>query len=88
MKNVLHLNVHRRFFDEIAAGTKTEEYRERTDYWASRLEDREYDYIVFRNGYGPAVPEMHVEWRGVRKTTRKGDQVYAIRLGRILKVSR
>lgn len=85
-KRVLQLNVERRFFDEIAQGTKLEEYRERKEYWATRLEGRDYDTIIFRNGYGPDVPEIEVEFKGVRKTTRKGDAVYAIKLGKVLRI--
>jgi len=87
-KRVLQLNLERRFFDEIALGKKPEEYRERKPYWATRLEGRNYDTVVFRNGYGPAVPEMEVEFKGVRKTTRNGDPVYAIKLGKVLSTKR
>jgi hypothetical protein len=56
------------------------------EYWATRLEGRDYDTIEFRNGYGPNVPVMKVEYQGVRKTTRKGDAIYAIKLGKILSI--
>jgi hypothetical protein len=49
-----------------------------------RLEGREYDVIRFRNGYGPDVPEMDVEWKGVEKQP----DCYAIRLGKILSLKR
>ncbi len=65
-------------------GKKPEEYREQKDYGPRGLNGREYDTIVFCNGYGPDVPEMEVEFKGVRKTTRKGEPVYAIKLGKIL----
>ncbi len=39
---VLHLNLHREFFAQIAAGTKRIEYRRRTPYWRRRLESRAY----------------------------------------------
>lgn len=84
----LQLNLHRRFFDEIAAGEKTTEWRDRTDYWARRLEGRDYDQINFRNGYAADAPEMVVEYRGVRKVTRGGEPQYAISLGRILKIKK
>ena len=32
MKNTLHLNLHRRYFADIAAGTRRIEYRNRTGY--------------------------------------------------------
>lgn len=84
-KRVLHLNLHREFFDKIASGRKKTEYRERTEYWATRLEGREYDTIVFRNGYAADAPELHVEWKGVRKVVRDGRRQYGIKLGRVLK---
>ncbi len=34
---VLHLDLHRKFFAQIAAGTKRTEYRSRTPYWRSGL---------------------------------------------------
>jgi hypothetical protein len=34
----LHLNLHREFFAQIAAGTKRTEFRSRTRYWRRRLE--------------------------------------------------
>ena len=87
-KRTLNLTIDREFFDDIALGRKTEEYREQKDYWATRLEGRDYDTIVFRNGYGPQVPEMEVEFISVRKTTRKGDAIYVIKLGKILGLKR
>jgi hypothetical protein len=47
---ILHLNLHREFFAAIAAGTKKAEYRSRTPYWQSRLEDRHYGLVHCRNG--------------------------------------
>ena len=87
-KRVLQLTIARKYFDDIARGSKLEEYRERKEYWATRLEGRDYDTIIFRNGYGPDVPEMEVEFKGVRKTTRKGDPIYAIKLGKVLRIER
>jgi hypothetical protein len=86
--SVLHLTLHREYFDQIALGTKKTEYRDTTDYWARRLEGRDYDEIVFRNGYGLKVPEMRVEFRSVRKRGRGRSGYYAIRLGKILKIRR
>jgi hypothetical protein len=85
-KRTLQLTIDREFIDAIATGQKTEEYRERKEYWATRLEGRDYDTIMFRNGYGADVPTMEVEYKGVRKTIRKGDEIYAIKLGKILSI--
>lgn len=85
---ILHLNLHREFFAQIAARTKRIEYRQRTPYWRWRLEGRHYDVIQFRNGYATKAPEMLVEFRGVRRIRKWGKPQYAIRLGRILKIKR
>ena len=83
-QRVSHLSLVRGFFDRIAKGEKPEEYRDRADYWKTRLEGREYDIVRFRNGYGRDVPEMDVEWKGVEKVIRKGRSLYAIKLGKIV----
>jgi hypothetical protein len=85
---ILHLNLHREFFAQIAAGTKRTEYRSRTPYWRRRLEGRRYDVIQFRNGYATKEPEMLVEFLGVRKYGKDRSGSWAIRLGRILKIKR
>jgi hypothetical protein len=85
---ILHLNLHREWFATIVAKTKRMEYRRRTPYWKTRLENRKYDMIQFRNGYATAAPEMQVEFLGVRRIKKDGNNVYAIRLGKILKIKR
>ena len=87
-KALLHLNLHREFFDAIAQGTKKTEYRDSSPYRARRLEGRSYDIVVFRNGYGPKVPEMFVQFRGVRKRGKGRSSHYAIRLRKILTIRR
>lgn len=57
------------YFDQIAAGTKPEEYRLATDYWAARLEHRQYDRIVLTRGYPKGggvegVTRLTRQWRG------------------------
>jgi hypothetical protein len=44
--------------------------------------------IQFRNGYATDAPEMQVEFRGLRRIKKDGQKVYAIRLGKILKIKR
>ena len=85
---VLRLNLHREFFAAIAAGTKKTEYREFKPYWQTRLEGRHYDLIQFRNGYATRAPEMLVEFAGLRRQGRGASARYAIRLGRIRKLTR
>jgi len=83
---ILHLNLHREFFDLIERGLKKKEYRECTPYWRRRLEGRDYDVIRFRNGYATKAPIMDVQYvtKGFRVVG--GKKEYAIRLGKILKV--
>ncbi len=85
---VLHLNLHREFFSRIAEGTKRIEYRQQTAYWKTRLENRKYDVIQFRNGYATDAPEMTVEFRGLRRYGKGRNAYYAVRLGKILKIKR
>jgi len=82
----LHLNLHRKYFAQIAAGIKRIEYRDRKPYWRRRLEGRRYDAVQFRNGYATKAPEMQVEFLRVRRIRKAGRAKYAIRLGRILKI--
>ena len=94
---ILNLNLYRKYFDQIAEGTKTLEYRDRTDYWKKRIENREYDIIKFRNGYAKDAPTMLVEYKGwIKATTAEKidvcpyyteNQVYALKLGKVLEVN-
>ena len=80
MKKVLHLNLYRKYFDQILKKEKIIEYRDITPYWSKRLEGRHYDVIKFRNGYRKDAPEMVVEYKGMYVS----DSEYAIVLGNIL----
>lgn len=92
---ILHLTLHRVWFDAIALGVKREEFREVKPYWARRLfeaitpnriEAIRYDEIHFRNGYAKSAPWMRVEWKGVKLGIFRGEHVYAIQLGKVLKI--
>ena len=80
-KKVLHLNLYRKYFDEIASGKKRIEYRDITSYWTSRLSNIKYDYIYFRNGYSKDAPMMLVEFKEVTITNQ-----FEITLGEVLYV--
>ena len=85
---ILHLNLYRKYFDAIADGTKVFEYRQKTDYWKKRIENREYDVIQFRNGYAKDAPTMLVEHKGYSEVIRTGNGVeYEIKLGKIIEVN-
>lgn len=66
--NILHLTIHRRWFDAICSGTKHEEYRTCGDYWRARLmvgqQFRKFDTIVFRNGRRSDSPTVVVQHLG------------------------
>jgi hypothetical protein len=82
----LHLTLHRKWFDAIANGEKTEEYREVKRYWSKRIMGREYDEIFFRNGYHPDSPTMRVEYLGYVYKDYDGIFCFALQLGKILEV--
>lgn len=89
---ILHLTLKKIWFDKIASGEKTEEYRDIKPYWTARLEGREYNEIHFRNGYAKDAPFMKVEWKGCKKGHEpwKNNLIwpiqYVIKLGKILEV--
>lgn len=66
---ILHLTLQRKWFDLIASGKKTDEYREARPHWKKRLVDQDnkiriFDEVHFRNGYDLAKPFMRVEFLG------------------------
>ena len=87
MKKILHLNLYRKYFDAIVNGTKTIEYRDKTDYWKKRIEGREYDIIKFRNGYATDAPTMLVEYKGYKVGFNGIGEEYRIKLGKIIEVN-
>lgn len=84
MSRILHLTLHRRWFDAIARAEKKEEYRAITPFWTKRLDGRTYDEIHFRNGYHPTSPFMRVQCLGLKRSEWQGQPVYALQLGAIL----
>lgn len=87
---VLHLTLHRKWFEEIRLGIKLVEYRKATPYWNSRLAGKHYDEIRFVNGYGKHRPFMRVECLVIpEKPTREirtGLKRWCIGLGKILEI--
>ena len=64
--NTLHLTLKRQWFDMIQSGEKREEYRELKPYWHTRLYLKNFDVIVFRNGYSKDAPSMCVQAGKIR----------------------
>lgn len=83
MNKILHLTLLKKWFLDILNGKKKVEYREIKPYWTKRLFEKgiskKYDHILFKNGYSKNVPEMKVEFLGI-KTKDK----YEIMLGKVL----
>jgi len=70
--NSLTLPLNGVYFDQIKAGTKTEEFRLRTPFWTKRLAGRSYDRIVLTRGYPRSDDHdrrLVLPWRGLRETT-------------------
>jgi len=90
----LHLTLYKKWFDQIADGKKTSEFRDDTSYWHARLfiggKSRHYDEVWFTNGYGKDKPFMRVECKGIRwHPAWDGDESYfEIQLGKVLEVKR
>lgn len=90
MTGTLTLSLKGEYFDAIRDGSKIEEFRLTTDYWAKRLEGRSYDRIILTKGYpsaSDASRRLERPWRGFRRTTITHPhfgvdpvEVYAIRV--------
>ena len=80
------IKFYKKYFDAIFDGTKTIEYRKKTDYWKKRIENREYDYIQFRNGYAKKAPTMLVEYSGYEIGFNGIGEEYQIKIGKIIEV--
>jgi len=93
MKN-LHLTLKKKWFDLIASGEKTVEYREYKPYWEKRLIGKGFQEVHFRNGYRKNSPFMRVECLGISFPDtfqpRNGEKLnglqFAIYLGQVLEV--
>lgn len=63
----LHLHLRAEYFDAIKAGTKTEEYRSCSNFYARQLEQAPFAGIVLYRGYPKADDTSRVikrPWRG------------------------
>ena len=99
---ILHLTLKKKWFDLIASGKKTDEYREFKPHWENRLIDnadngRKFDIVRFKNGYAADSPTMDVEFREIVFSGRQWitpkngeeltDSTIVIRLGNVLSVT-
>ena len=81
---VLHLTLKRKWFDLIASGEKTTEYREYKPYWIKRLDGKEYQEVHFRNGYSKDSPFMRVLLEGIEVVPDTGGLLFAPKNGEVL----
>ena len=87
---ILTINIKRKYFDLIKNGKKKEEYRLIKKYWIDRLENKEYDFIRFQNGYNRDSEKFIIEYLGIVKKEIQNEffgdksvQVFAIQLGNV-----
>lgn len=86
---ILHLTLKKKWFDKIASGKKTVEYREVKPHWNTRLDNKQYNEIHFKNGYSKLSPFMRVECKRIskRKVPEFNNIIYyCIDLGKVLEV--
>ena len=91
MERILRLTLHKKWFDLVNEGKKKKEYRLATPYWRSRFYNkngsvREYDYVIFKNGYKTDSPSVKVEWKGLLYEYSHvfEDMTYIILLGKVV----
>ena len=76
---ILYLIVVKEVWDRIVSGTKTIEYRECSEYWNKRIENRDYDFVKITNGYGNATrPYRLYEYTGYDIVNKDNTEHYAI----------
>lgn len=74
-KKQLYLVLKNEYFNEILDGTKTEEYRDFTDFYINRLCEvdekgeiqgtKKYDTVKFQMGYSKDAPQIIIGCEGV-----------------------
>lgn len=86
----LFMTIKRQYFDEIKAGTKTEEYRLVKPHWVNKLVGKEYTHIIFQNGYSRNAPRIEAEYLGYEVKNIKHEffgnedvSVFALKTGTI-----
>ena len=87
MNKVLHLVLKRKYFERIYEGTKTTEYRDLTEYWKRRIDEKYYTHIKFQLAYSKNPPTMLVEVLDRNIVNYKGVKSYAFKLGKIIEVN-
>ena len=88
---ILHLTLKKKWFDMIASGEKKEEYREIKPYWSSRLIEKDFTHICFRNRYSKDAARITIELKGLCVCTGRtewgaveGEIYFVLDLGKII----
>ncbi len=86
----LHLNLKKKYFEQIKSGEKEYEFREITPYWRKRLTGKTFKKIIIKWGYpkrGDPDKTLIRPWKGVVIKTiihehfgNKPIQVFAIKV--------
>ena len=84
---ILKVIIKKEWYDLIKSGEKTIEYRDYSDFWISRLENkngsfRHYDLIEFKNGYKANSRKMVTELKGI--SFDDIEYQYLIEVGKII----
>lgn len=75
---LLHLVLTFHWYDEIASGRKTVEYRKSTPFWRKRIWEKHPDSVVFHRGYTKermVFKVDHVIWREEQVEIHLGERV-------------
>jgi len=91
---VLTLPLKSVYFDQIKAGTKTQEFRLCTPFWHKRLEGKSFDFVTITKGYparDDADRRLMFPWAGYETKTIQHEhfgpvavEVFAINLKAVL----
>lgn len=96
---ILYLTLKSKWYDMIASGEKTEEYREIKPFWIKRLvwvegEKENFTHVKFARGghFHPSIPQMTVVCNDIKIGqgvsewgAEEGKEYFVIKLGEILK---
>lgn len=69
---ILRLHLKGKWWEQIASGEKSHEYREATPYWAKRLANQTYDEVHLLRGYpkhGDETKILRRRWGGAELRT-------------------
>ena len=82
----LHLVLKHKWYDMIATGEKTEEYREIKRYYEKKFYNNDYTHIVFHRGYTKttmkyAINSLTIGFGRPEWGAKKGEEYYKIILG-------